>query len=157
MAGLAGVCLASCASARMWPADTGWPAFPASEAQVLLDEAERLRSDAAGADAARNAAEFALRRDLYSHALDAAELWYGRDRGNPEALALVAALRVADGNAAQALDAVRAGLSRTDDADRFVGLFAERVSAISPETLQSSPLDQVTAPLAEEFPTQRRW
>ena len=151
-AGLAGVCLAACASAQMWPADTGWPAFPASEAQALLDEAARLKGGAAGADAARNAAEFAFRRDLYSHALDAAELWYGRDRGNPEALALVAALHVADGNATQALDAARAGLSQTDDADRFVGLFAERVSAISPETLQSGPLEQITAQLAEEFP-----
>ena len=150
--GLAGLCLASCASAQMWPADSGWPAFPASEAQALLDEAASLRDGASAADAARNAAEFAFRRDLYSYALDAAELWYGRDRRNPEALALVAALRVATGNATQALDAARAGFSRTDDADRFVGLFAERVSAISPETLQSSPLEQVTAQLAEEFP-----
>ena len=150
--GLAGVYLASCASARMWLADSGWPAFPASEAQALLDEAKSLRDGAAGAVAAREAAEFALRRDLYSHALAAAELWHERDRENQEALALVAALRVAAGNAARALDAARAGLSRTDDADGFVGLLAARVSALSLETLNSGPLEQVASQLAEEFP-----
>ena len=149
--GLASVCLASCASARMWPADSGWPAFPASEARALLDEARGMGA-AAGADAAREAAEFAFRRDLYSQALIAAELWQERDRQDLDAVAMVAALRVAAGDATGALDAARAGLSGSDDADRFVGLFAARVSAISPETLRSGPLEQVTGQLAEEFP-----
>ena len=150
-AGLAGVCLASCASAQMWLADSDWPPFPADEARALLNEAEGLTGDVEGVGAAREAAEFAFRRDLYSHALEAAELWYERDQANLEALALVAALQVAAGKTNQALDTARAGIFRTDGADGFVELFAGRVSAVNTQLLSSGPIEEVTAQLAKEF------
>ena len=143
--------LASCSNAQMWQADWGWPPFPGNEALALLDEAAGLAENSAGADAARRAAEFAFRRDLYSHAREAAELWHRRDPGNLEAQALVAALRVAGGNAAAALQVARAGLSRAGDSEKFVRLFSERVFAFGPEQLDSGSLEQVTAQLAGEF------
>ena len=148
---LAGFWLAACASAQMWLAEAGWPGYPAPEARLLLAEARRLPNTPAGAEAARNAAEFAYRRDLYPQALDAAELWRRREPAGAEALALVAALRAAAGETDQALEAARAGLSDAGDAERFLALFAERLSGMNPEALHIESLNAMAGRLANEF------
>ena len=147
--------LASCAGAQAWLADEGWPAFPATQAQGLLDEASRLGSGPEGLAAAREAAEFAYRRDLYALALDAAELWRRRDPSDPEALASVAALRIAAGDEEGALKAARAGFLLDQNGARFVDLFARKLSGINGEMLGEDRLASVSTEFAEEFPQSR--
>lgn len=135
----------------MWLAEAGWPEYPAREAQLLLAEARRLGNSPAGAEAAKSAAEFAFRRDLYPQALDAAELWRRREPSGTEALALVAALRAAGGATDPALEAARAGLADAGNAERFLALFAERLSGMNREALRIESLHAMTGRLADEF------
>ncbi len=144
--------LASCAGAQSWLADEGWPAFPATQARELLDQASSLGDGPVGLAAAREAADFAYRRDLYAVALDAAELWQRRDPSDPEALASVAALRIAAGDEEGALKAARAGLLLNQDAARFIDLFARKLSGINAEMLGEDRLASVSTQFAEEFP-----
>lgn len=144
--------MAACASAQMWLAEAGWPAYPAREAQLLLDEARRLPNSPAGAQAAKGAAEFAFRRDLYSHALNAAELWYRREPSGMEALALATALRAAAGNNESALETARAGLSGAGNPEHFLALLGERLSGVNREALRIESLNAVTGRLADEYP-----
>ena len=81
----------------MWLAEAGWPPFPGNEARDLLVEAQRSAGGAEAALKAREAAEFAFRRDLYAIALEAAQLWQARERGDGQALALLTALHAAAG------------------------------------------------------------
>ncbi len=118
----------------------------------MLAEASSLRNDPQGAEAARKAAEFAYRRDLYSHALSGAEMWQARDRGDMDALALLAALQVASGATEHALDTARAGLLGNPGQAGFIELFAERISGINSEVLRAGQLVPVAEQLALEFP-----
>ena len=148
---LAGLVLAACTSARMWLNEAGWPAYPAGEAQFMLSEARSLPNAPSGVEAAKKAAEFAFRRDLYSHALDATELWLTRDPSDLDAMALATVLRVAAGDGERALASARAGLSGSGTSERFLALFGERVSGVNREALPIGSLKVVTGQLAEEF------
>ena len=117
----------------------------------MLVEARRLGDSPAGLEAARKVAEFAYRRDLYSHALDAVELWHERDPADQEALALASALNVAGGETEQALAAARAGLSGPETKEQFLALFGERVAGVNRESLHIESLAAVTGQLAAEF------
>ena len=150
---LAGICLSTCTSGGMRLADAGWPPFPASEARAMLSAASSLEDGPQAAAAAREAAEFAYLRDLYAIALDAAELWLAHQDQDVEALALVAALRVALGREDDALAAARTGLIRPGSAAGFMESFTDRLSGTNPEWLGAETPGRVIAQLAEEFPT----
>ena len=100
-------------------AEAGWPAFPGNEARALLAEAQRSPEGAAAAPKAREAAEFAFRRDLYALALEAASLWHASEQGDPEVLALLTALNAAAGDMQAAFEAAREGLSAMRMTDAF--------------------------------------
>ena len=136
----------------MWLAEAGWPAFPGNEARALLAEAQRPPVGAATGAKAREAAEFAFRRDLHAIALEAASLWHTRVGGDPEALALLTALHAAAGDMQAALDAARAGLSADADDGRFIALLEERLNGINSDTLTTAALEPLTARLAAERP-----
>ncbi len=118
----------------------------------MLSAASGLAGGPQAVEAAREAAEFAYRRDLYSISLEAAELWLERAGEDLEALALVAALSVAAGEANRAIAVTREGLIRSGGDGRFVELFADRLSGVHPELLNSRPLEPVVAALARQFP-----
>ncbi|MCY3815007.1 MAG: tetratricopeptide repeat protein [Gammaproteobacteria bacterium] len=149
---LAGFLLAACASAQMWLAEAGWPAFPGSEARALLAEAQRSPEGAATASKARDAAEFAFRRDLYALALEAAILWHASDSGDPEVLALLTALHAAAGDMPAAFEAARAGLSTDADDGRFLAALEERLNGINSDALTTADLEPLTARLAAGHP-----
>ncbi len=151
VAGLAGLWLAGCASGQLWLNEAGWPPFPESEARAMLAAAADLSGDAQAAAAARKAAEFAYRRDLYSISLEGADLWLEHAPEDPEALALVSALHVAAGQADQSIAVARKGLARPEQTERFVELLMDRLSGLNPELLGARPLGPITAELAREF------
>lgn len=144
--------MAACASAPMWLAEAGWPVFPGPEARDLVAGAQRAPDDAIGVQKAREAAEFAFRRDLYAHALQAAELWQLREAGDIDALALLAALQVAAGETQAALETARLGIAGEADAGRFLVLFEARLNGINSETLTTGSLQPLTGRLAAEHP-----
>ena len=136
----------------MWLAEAGWPAFPGNEARALLAEAQRSGEGPAAALKAREAAEFAFRRDLYDLALEAALVWRDRDRGDIEALALVAALQASAGETHTALETARAALSAEPEAGRFLTLFEQRLNGIHADALSTGSLEALTSRLAAELP-----
>ena len=133
-------------------AEAGWPAFPGEEARALLADAQRSTEDAAGALKARNAAEFALRRDLYALALEAASVWRARTPGDVQALALLTALQAAAGDLEAAFDTARAGFSAGQSDARFLALFEERLNGINSDALTTAALEPLTGRLADEHP-----
>ena len=149
---LAGFSLAACASAQLWLAEAGWPAFPGSEARALLTEAQSSPDDAATAAKAREAAEFAFRRDLYDLALEAASLWHVHEGVDGEVLALLTVLHAAAGDMQAALEASRAGLSASADDSRFLAWLEERLNGINSDALTTADLEPLTARLASEHP-----
>ena len=153
---LSGSSLAACASAQIWLAETGWPEFPGNEARALLAEAQRSPEGAATAVKAREAAEFAFRRDLYSVALEAASLWQAREGGDPEALALLTALHAAAGDMQAAFQAAQAGLSADADDGPFLALLEERLNRINSEALTTAALEPLTGRLAAGYPDSAR-
>ncbi len=140
----------------MWLADAGWPAFPGNEASALLAEAQRSPEGAPTALKAREAAEFAFRRDLYAVALEAAAMWQAGEGGDPEALALLTALNAADGNMQAAFEAAQAGISADTDDGRFLALLEGRLNAINSEALTTAALEPLTDRLAAEHPDSPR-
>ena len=137
-------------------AEAGWPAFPGNEARDLLVEAQRLPEGASAALKAREAAEFAFRRDLYAVALEAASLWHAQEEGDPEVLALLAVLHAAAGDMHAAFEAARAGLSADADDGRFLALLEERLNGINSDALTIADLQPLTARLAAERPGSAR-
>ena len=135
----------------MWLAEAGWPAFPGNEARGLLAEAQRSGEGAAAARKAREAAEFAFRRDLYAVALEAAQLWEAREGGGPEVLALLTALHAAGGDTQAAFETARAGLSADADGGRFPALLEERFNGVSSEALTAAHLEPLTGRLAAGY------
>ena len=133
-------------------AETGWPAFPGHEARALLAEAQRAPDGAAAAPKAREAAEFAFRRDLYAVALEAATLWHASETGDPEVLALLAALNAAAGDMQAAYEAAREGLSANADDGSFLALLEERLNGINSDALTTTDLEPLTSRLAAEHP-----
>ena len=118
----------------------------------MLAAAADLADGPEAAAAAREAAEFAYRRDLYAISLEAAELWLDRASEDPQALALVSALSVAASRPERAIAAARRGLEGAGNGGRFMESFAGRLSGINPEWLGSGPLGPVTDELARQFP-----
>ena len=133
-------------------AEAGWPAFPGNEARALLAEAQRSPDGAATVAKAREAAEFAFRRDLYAPALEAASLWHARDRGDPEVLALLTALHAVAGDMQAAFESARAGLSPDADDGRFLALLEERLNGINSDALTTADLEPLMGRLAAERP-----
>ena len=136
----------------MWLAEAGWPAFPGKEARALLAEAHRSTESAGAALKAREAAEFAFRRDLYAVALEAALLWHAREDGAPEALALLTTLHAAEGDMHAAFETARAGLSAGAEEGRFLALLEGRLNGINSEALNTGSLETLTGRLAAEYP-----
>lgn len=132
--------------------ESGWPAFPGDRAAALAAEARRLPEGSAGADAAERAAEFAFRHDLYVQALDAALVWRARTPTDIEALALVAALQAAAGDAEAALETARVGLAAESDGDHFLSLFERRLNGVHSGALSAAALQTLTGRLAAEYP-----
>jgi len=133
-------------------AEAGWPAFPGNEARALLAEAQRSPEGAAAAPKAREAAEFAFRRDLYALALEAASLWHSSEQGEPEVLALLTALHAAAGDMQSAFEAAREGLSADADEEGFLALLEERLNGINSDALTTADLEPLTSRLAAEYP-----
>ena len=136
----------------MWLAEAGWPEFPGPQARELLAEAERAPGDAAGAQKAREAAEFAFQRDLLDSALEAALLWQIREPAEIDALALVAALQAAAGNTPAALEAARAGITAQTDPGPFLASFTARLNGLNSDALSTESLHRITGRLAAEHP-----
>jgi len=132
--------------------EAGWPEFPGNEARGLLAEAQRTSDSAAAALKAREAAEFAFRRDLYALALDAASVWHARGSGDPEVLALLTVLHAAAGDMQAAFATARAGLSADADDGRFLALLEERLNGVNSDALTTADLEPLTARLAAERP-----
>ena len=140
----------------MWLAEAGWPAFPGNEARALLAEAQRPPEGAAPALKAREAAEFAFRRDLYGLALEAASVWHARSRGDPEVLAILTVLHAVAGDMQAAFETARAGISADADDGRFVALLEERLNGINSDALTTADLAPLTGRLAAEHPDSAR-
>lgn len=136
----------------MWLAEAGWPAFPGDEARALLVEAQRSTEGAQAAPKARQAAEFAFRRDLYADALQAAQLWHARAGGDPEALALLTALQAAAGDTQAAFETAQTGVSADADDGGFLVLLEKRLNGINSEALTTGSLEALTGRLAAEYP-----
>lgn len=136
----------------MWLAEAGWPAFPGKEARALLAEAQRPGDSAAKALEAREAAEFAFRRDLYALAREAALEWHAREVGDPQALALLTALHATSGDMQAAFETSRAGLAADADDGRFLALLEQRLNGIHSDALSTGSLQALTGRLAAEFP-----
>lgn len=136
----------------MWLAEAGWPSFPGTQAHDLLAEAQGSPEGAAGAQKAREAAEFAFRRDLYGHALEGAELWQLREASDIDALALLAAMQAAAGEMQAALETARVGLVASTDAGGFLRLFEARLNGINSQVLSSGSLEPLTGSLASRHP-----
>ena len=133
-------------------AEAGWPAFPGNEARGLLAEAQRSAEGAAATPKAREAAEFAFRRDLYAVALEAALVWRARADSDPAALALLTVLHAAAGDLQAAIEAAQTGLDADAYHGRFTGLLEERLNGINSEALTTAALEPLTGRLAAEFP-----